>query len=128
MEDWLQDRGIRREATQKLMRIFDVWDIAGGEKLELLGACADDAEYLGRLREGVEILPHDEESCRRAMNILSIQRSLEEFAPDAPQWRDDWVHQPIKGLGYERPIDIMRHEGLPGIERVRRYTKTLGHL
>ena len=126
IEDW-QDRDLRQEATQELMRIFDVWDLAGREQLELLGSRADDAEYLSHLREGVEILPDDEQSCRRAMNILSIQRSLEEFAPDAPQWRDDWVHQAIKGLGAERPIDIMLHEGLPGIERIRLYTKTLGH-
>lgn len=110
------------------MQIFDVWDIAAHEQLALLGSCADAAEYLGRLREGLEMLPDDEESCRRAMNILSIQQSLKAFVPNAPQWRDDWVHQPIKGLGYERPIDIMLRDGLSGIERIRRYTKTLGHV
>ena len=126
IEDW-QDRDLRQEATQELMRIFDVWDLAGREQLELLGFRTDDVECLGRLHKGVKILPEDEQSCRRAMSILSIQRSLEEFAPANPEWRDDWVHQAIKGLGAERPIDIMLHEGLPGIERIRLYTKTLGH-
>ena len=84
-------------------------------------------EYLGRLREGVEILPNDEQSWRRAMAILSIQRSLEGFAPENPEWRDDWVQQPLSGLGHERPLDLMLRQGLPGIERVRVYAKGLGH-
>ena len=126
LQEW-QDRDWRKEVTQALMRVLDLWDVAGHEQLKLLGSSEDAVEYLGRLREGVEILPNDEQSWRRAMAILSIQRSLEGFAPENPEWRDDWVHQPLTGLGHERPLDLMLRQGLPGIERVRVYAKGLGH-
>ena len=126
LQAW-QDKALRREATEAIMNTLDVWGVSSREALELLGFSPASRGQIASLRRGERVLGPGEDTWRRAMGILSIQRSLEEFAPESPEWRDDWVQQPIAGLGYERPIDIMLGDGIRGIEHVRRYAKTLGH-
>ena len=126
LDAW-RDKALRRDATQKVMRTLDVWGLDAREMAQLLGLSPASRGTLARFRSGERVLSPVEDAWRRAMGILSIQRSLEVFAPENPEWRDDWVQQPIAGLGGERPIDIMLADGIGGIEQVGRCATSLGH-
>lgn len=122
-----KDEGRRRIAAKAVVAILGDWKLSASDKLRLLGLSTSSRGQLSGYASGETPLRPTEDAWRRATGLIAIDRNLRVFAPADPQWRNAWVHAPVRGLGGERPLDIMVTDGIGGIERVRHYTAAMIH-
>lgn len=123
---WKDDRR-RRVAAKALAAILGDWKLSAPDKLRLLGLSRSSRGQLSGYASGATPLRPTEDAWRRASGLIAIDRNLRVFAPKNPEWRNAWMHSPVRGLDGERPLDIMLTDGISGIDRIRRYTASMIH-
>ncbi len=124
---WRNDDERRKIAARAVMRILRDWGVDSHTKLRLLGLSPSSRGQLGAYASGKTPLRGNEDTWRRVSDLIAIDRNLRLFAPENPDWRSRWPGSANRGLGGERPIDIMLYAGIQGIEQIRQHTARLLH-
>jgi hypothetical protein len=116
----IENSDARRKLAQMVTRLFELWGLPTADQLELLGLSRTSRAQISRYRKG-GALPSSRDMLDRIGWLLSIHKSLRLLYPRNESIRYTWVKRRNQILGDQRPLDIMKYQGLIGIARVARY-------
>lgn len=114
----------RKKLATLAIRLFEKWDLATTEQLDLLGLSPTSRKMLGDYRKG-NALPNSRDMLDRIGWLLSIHKALRLLYPKNENIRYTWVKRRNQLLNNQRPLDIMQEQGIIGLAKVSRY---LDHL
>jgi hypothetical protein len=101
-------------------RLFELWKISTADQLELLGLSRTSRAQISKYRNGGAV-PSSRDMLDRIGWLLSIHKSLRLLYPRNENLRHTWVKRRNRILDDQRPLDIMKNQGLIGVARVARY-------
>jgi hypothetical protein len=110
----------RKKLALMVTRLFELWNISTADQLELLGLSRTSRAQISRYRNGGAV-PSSRDMLDRIGWLLSIHKSLRLLYPRNESIRYTWVMRRNRILDDQRPLDIMKYQGLIGIARVARY-------
>jgi len=110
----------RKKLARMVTRLFELWNITTADQLELLGLSRTSRAQISKYRNGGAV-PSSRDMLDRIGWLLSIHKSLRLLYPRNESIRYTWVKRRNQILGDQRPLDIMKYQGLIGIARVARY-------
>ncbi len=113
----IENSDARRKLARMVTRLFELWDLPAADQLELLGLSRTSRAQISRYRKG-GALPSSRDMLDRIGWLLSIHKSLRLLYPRNESIRYTWVKRRNQILGDQRPLDIMKYQGLIGIARV----------
>src|SRR5210317_20763 len=116
----IENSDARRKLARMVTRLFELWDLPTADQLELLGLSRTSRAQLSKYRKGCA-LPSSRDMLDRIGWLLSIHKNLRLLYPRNENIRYTWVKRRNKILDDQRPLDIMKYQGLIGIARVARY-------
>jgi hypothetical protein len=116
----IENSDARRKLARMVIRLFDLWDLPTADQLELLGLSRTSRAQISKYRKG-GALPSSRDMLDRIGWLLSIHKSLRLLYPQNEHIRYSWVKRRNQVLDNQRPLDIMKLQGLIGIARVARY-------
>ena len=116
----IENSDARRKLARMVTRLFELWGLPAADQLELLGLSRTSRAQISRYRKG-GALPSSRDMLDRIGWLLSIHKSLRLLYPRNESIRYTWVKRRNQILGDQRPLDIMKYQGLIGIARVARY-------
>ena len=101
-------------------RLFELWNVTTADQLELLGLSRTSRAQISKYRSGGAV-PSSRDMLDRIGWLLSIHKSLRLLYPRNENIRYTWVKRRNRVLDDQRPLDIMKYQGLIGVARVARY-------
>ena len=116
----IENSDARRKLARMVTRLFELWELPSADQLELLGLSRTSRAQLSKYRKG-GALPSSRDMLDRIGWLLSIHKSLRLLYPRNENIRYTWVKRRNQILDNQRPLDIMKHQGLIGIARIARY-------
>ena len=116
----IENSDARRKLARMVTRLFELWELPSADQLELLGLSRTSRAQLSKYRKG-GALPSSRDMLDRIGWLLSIHKSLRLLYPRNENIRYTWVKRRNQILDDQRPLDIMKLQGLIGIARVARY-------
>ncbi len=116
----IENRDARRKLARMVTRLFELWDLPTADQLELLGLSRTSRAQISKYRKG-GALPSSRDMLDRIGWLLSIHKSLRLLYPRNENIRYTWIKRRNQILDDQRPLDIMKYQGLIGIARVARY-------
>ncbi len=116
----IENSDARRKLARMVTRLFELWGLPAADQLELLGLSRTSRAQISRYRQG-RALPSSRDMLDRIGWLLSIHKSLRLLYPRNENIRYTWVKRRNRILDDQRPLDIMKYQGLIGIARVARY-------
>lgn len=116
----IENSDARRKLARMVTRLFELWELPSADQLELLGLSRTSRAQLSKYRKG-GALPSSRDMLDRIGWLLSIHKSLRLLYPRNENIRYAWVKRRNQILDNQRPLDIMKYQGLIGIARVARY-------
>ena len=116
----IENSDARRKLARMVTRLFELWELPAADQLELLGLSRTSRAQISKYRKG-GALPSSRDMLDRIGWLLSIHKSLGLLYPRNESIRYTWVKRQNQILGDQRPLDIMKYQGLIGIARVARY-------
>ena len=116
----LESSDAREKLARMVTRLFELWKISTADQLELLGLSRTSRAQISRYRNGGAV-PSSRDMLDRIGWLLSIHKSLRLLYPRNETIRYTWIKRRNRILEDQRPLDIMKSQGLIGIARVARY-------
>jgi hypothetical protein len=116
----LENSDARRKLARMVTRLFELWNLPTADQLELLGLSRTSRAQISKYRKG-GALPSSRDMLDRIGWLLSIHKNLRLLYPRNENIRYTWVKRRNQILDDQRPLDIMKYQGLIGIARVARY-------
>ena len=116
----IENSDARRKLARLVTRLFELWDLPTVDQLELLGLSRTSRAQISKYRKGGAV-PSSRDMLDRIGWLLSIHKSLRLLYPRNENIRYTWVKRRNQILDDQRPLDIMKYQGLIGIARVARY-------
>ena len=116
----IENRDARRKLARMVTRLFEHWNLPAADQLELLGLSRTSRAQISRYRNGGAV-PSSRDMLDRIGWLLSIHKNLRLLYPRNENIRYTWVKRRNRILDDQRPLDIMKIQGLIGIARVARY-------
>jgi len=116
----IENSDARRKLARMVTRLFELWDLPTADQLELLGLSRTSRAQISKYRKG-GALPSSRDMLDRIGWLLSIHKNLRLLYPRNENIRYTWVKRRNQILDDQRPLDIMKYQGLIGIARVARY-------
>ena len=110
----------RKKLARMVTRLFELWKLTTADQLELLGLSRTSRAQISRYRNGGAV-PSSRDMLDRIGWLLSIHKSLRLLYPRNENIRYTWIMRRNRILEDQRPLDIMKSQGLIGIARVARY-------
>ena len=120
----LESGQARKKLARMVTRLFELWDLPSGDQLKLLGLSRTSRALISMYCKG-EAAPTSRDRLDRIGWLLSIHKSLRLLYPRNENIRYTWIKRRNRILDDQRPLDIMRYQGLIGIARVARYLNFL---
>ena len=116
----IESSDARKKLALMVTRLLDRWKISTADQLELLGLSRTSRAQISKYRNGGAV-PSSRDMLDRIGWLLSIHKSLRLLYPRNEHVRYTWVKRRNKILDDQRPLDIMKNQGLIGVARVARY-------
>ena len=116
----IESSDARKKLALMVTRLFDLWKISTGDQLELLGLSRTSRAQISKYRNGGAV-PSSRDMLDRIGWLLAIHKSLRLLYPRNESIRYTWVKRRNRILDDQRPLDIMKNQGLIGVARVARY-------
>ncbi|MFC1881939.1 antitoxin Xre/MbcA/ParS toxin-binding domain-containing protein [Thermodesulfobacteriota bacterium] len=110
----------RSKLALMVTRLFELWNLSTGDQLELLGLSRTSRAQISKYRNGGAV-PSSRDMLDRIGWLLSIHKSLRLLYPRNENIRYTWIKRRNRILDDQRPLDIMKYQGLIGVARVARY-------
>ncbi len=110
----------RKKLARMVTRLFELWNLPTADQLDLLGLSRTSRAQLSKYRNGGAV-PSSRDMLDRIGWLLSIHKSLRLLYPRNEHIRYTWVQRRNRILDDQRPLDIMKNQGLIGVARVARY-------
>lgn len=104
-------------------QLFEQWRLSVSDQLELLGLSPSDQPVLERLRDG-EALPGSIDMLQRVEALLFINKVLRLLYPIDRKIRCSWIGQNNSAFNNNAPIEIMKKEGIEGLQKVALFLKS----
>ena len=116
----IESSDARKKLARMVTRLFELWNISTADQLELMGLSRTSRAQLAKYRSGGAV-PSSRDMLDRIGWLLSIHKSLRLLYPRNEHIRHTWVRRRNRILDDQRPLDIMKNQGLIGVARVARY-------
>lgn len=100
--------------------LFDRWQLSEDEQVAMLGLPSDNLSDLERFKTG-ELLESDESAVDRSELLLNIHASLRRLFPHNPELRYEWISRPNRALDGKAPKEVVKSQGLNGLNRIASY-------
>jgi hypothetical protein len=110
----------RSKLALMVTRLFELWNLSTADQLELLGLSRTSRAQISKYRNGGAV-PSSRDMLDRIGWLLSIHKSLRLLYPRNENIRYTWIKRRNRILDDQRPLDIMKYQGLIGVARVARY-------
>ena len=110
----------RSKLALMVTRLFELWNLSTADQLELLGLSRTSRAQISKYRNGGAV-PSSRDMLDRIGWLLSIHKSLRLLYPRNENIRYTWIKRRNRVLDDQRPLDIMKYQGLIGVARVARY-------
>jgi hypothetical protein len=110
----------RKKLAKMVTRLFELWNLSTADQLELLGLSRTSRSQLSKYRRGGAI-PSSRDMLDRIGWLLSIHKSLRLLYPRNENIRYTWINRQNRMLNEQKPLDVMKNQGLIGIASVARY-------
>ena len=110
----------RKKLAKMVTRLFELWGLSTADQLELLGLSRTSRSQLSKYRKG-GALPSSRDMLDRIGWLLSIHKSLRFLYPRNENIRYTWINRQNKIFNEQKPLDVMKNQGLIGIASVARY-------
>ena len=110
----------RKKMAKMVTRLFELWGLSTADQLELLGLSRTSRSQLIKYRKG-GALPSSRDMLDRIGWLLSIHKNLRLLYPQNATIRYSWVNRRNQVFNSQRPLDLMKENGLIGIANVARY-------
>ena len=110
----------RKKLAKMVTRLFELWNLSTADQLELLGLSRTSRSQLSKYRKG-GALPSSRDMLDRIGWLLSIHKSLRLLYPRNENIRYTWINRQNKIFNEQKPLDVMKNQGLIGIASVARY-------
>ncbi len=114
----------RRRLAKMVHQLFSHWRLDAASAAALLGLPSRARSTLSRYAAGAP-LANQRDLLERVGNLLGIHKSLRLLFPQNRELVYRWMSTRNRALGDQRPVDIAREHGLPGLIALRAY---LDHL
>ena len=109
----------RAGLAKSVARLFDEqWQLASADALMLLGLNEGSRTTLERYRDG-RPLGQNRDLLERVSHLMGIHKNLRLLYPRNPAMRSAWISTPNGAFGGQRPLDVARAYGLPGLLMIR---------
>ena len=116
----LESSEARKKLARMVTRLFELWKISTADQLELLGLSRTSRAQISKYRSGGAV-PSSRDMLDRIGWLLAIHKSLRLLYPRNENIRYTWIKRRNRILDDQRPLDIMKYQGLIGVARVARY-------
>lgn len=110
----------RKKLAKMVTRLFELWGLSTADQLELLGLSRTSRSQLSKYRKGGAI-PSSRDMLDRIGWLLSIHKSLRLLYPRNENIRYTWINRQNQMLSGQKPLDVMKNQGLIGIASISRY-------
>jgi len=110
----------RSKLALMVTRLFELWNLSTADQLELLGLSRTSRAQISKYRNGGAV-PSSRDMLDRIGWLLSIHKSLRLLYPHNENIRYTWIKRRNRILDDQRPLDIMKYQGMIGVARVARY-------
>lgn len=110
----------RKKLAKMVTRLFELWNLSTADQLELLGLSRTSRSQLSKYRKGGTI-PSSRDMLDRIGWLLSIHKSLRLLYPRNENIRHTWINRQNQMLNEQKPLDVMKNQGLIGIASIARY-------
>jgi len=110
----------RSKLALMVTRLFELWNLSTADQLELLGLSRTSRAQISKYRNGGAV-PSSRDMLDRIGWLLSIHKSLRLLYPRNENIRYTWIKRRNRILDDQRPLDIMKYQGMIGVARVARY-------
>ena len=110
----------RKKLAKMVTRLFELWGLSTADQLELLGLSRTSRSQLSKYRKG-GALPSSRDILDRIGWLLSIHKSLRLLYPRNENIRYTWINRQNQIFNEQKPLDVMKNQGLIGIASVARY-------
>jgi hypothetical protein len=109
----------RAGLARSVAKLFDEqWRLNSADALMLLGLNESSRTTLERYRDG-RPLGQNRDLLERVSHLMGIHKSLRLLYPRNPEMRSAWISTPNGAFGGQRPLDVARTYGLPGLLMIR---------
>jgi len=116
----IESGAARKTLARMVTRLFELWNLSTADQLELLGLSRTSRAQISKYRNGGAV-PSSRDMLDRIGWLLSIHKSLRLLYPRNENIRYTWIKRRNRILEDQRPLEIMKYQGLIGIARVARY-------
>lgn len=116
----IENSDSRSKLALMATRLFELWNLSTADQLELLGLSRTSRAQISKYRNGGAV-PSSRDMLDRIGWLLSIHKSLRLLYPHNENIRYTWIKRRNRILDDQRPLDIMKYQGLIGVARVARY-------
>jgi hypothetical protein len=110
----------RKKLAKMVTRLFELWNLSTADQLELLGLSRTSRSQLSKYRKGGAI-PSSRDMLDRIGWLLSIHKNLRLLYPRNENIRHTWINRQNQMLNEQKPLDVMKNQGLIGIASIARY-------
>jgi hypothetical protein len=110
----------RKKLAKMVTRLFELWNLSTADQLELLGLSRTSRSQLSKYRKGGAI-PSSRDMLDRIGWLLSIHKNLRLLYPRNENIRHTWINRQNRMLNEQKPLDVMKNQGLIGIASIARY-------
>lgn len=101
-------------------RLFTHWQLSSAERADLLGLGSMSRDDVSRLLEGDAACAGPEVEVRVG-HLLEIHRLLRLLFPQNRGLAYLWMCAPNQRFGNLKPVDVVREQGVEGLQLVRSY-------
>lgn len=108
----------RAGLARAVINLFDQWHLSSADSLMLLGLNEGSRATLNRYRRG-EPIPQSRDLLERVSHLMGIHKNLRLLYPENQEMVAGWMLMRNKAFGGNRPLDVVRVYGLPGLLMVR---------
>jgi len=110
----------RQALAKMVLKLFQHWKLGTADQLNLLGFKENSRATLSRYARG-EALPSTRDMRDRLGWLFAIHKALRLLYPRDEEMRYSWVNLRNAAFDNQKPLEVMKEEGIIGIARVSRY-------
>lgn len=107
--------------TRLVTNLFDKWELANEDQLDLLGLSTKSRSLLPAYRKGTKSIIRSRDTLERVAWLLSVHKALRLLYPRNPEIRYTWIKRRNQAFNNLTPLEIMRQGGIVGLMVVSRY-------
>lgn len=117
----------RKQQTQLIMKLFELWQLTDKEKAIALGLSPGTQTSIYKYKTGKQYLPSTRDTQDRIGHLLAIHKFLRRAYPFDKELAYQWIKTPNMDFNSRTPFDLISQNGYLGLIQIRYYLEMNEH-